>query len=284
MVKIKRGDLDPKAFTHTLKGFYVKTWLGRPIVARSPRFGPRNGKASVWNRNQFTIAARMAASPVWLDQVAAMGLSRGTEQVPRDILMMAAYGNLFSIEFPDGSTTTVADHNYQPPAPAEELTSMLVSTMYDAAYTQSSTSTTQDTLGSIIGFPEATKIRGVGVVAAQSVSWIGSIILAKIDASLVITEILAEGPQTSMPSIRKLLWLPVELDLEAGDQIAVILRNHTDPFSVSFFAPMIDLPHLLFPLTAVRTIRANADWTGVGTAYSSITAGAAMAVSFKIVE
>lgn len=282
MVKIRKADLDPKAFTHTLKGFYLKTWMGRTVVAKSPKGGKRDHPASVWNRQQFAIAARMAASPLWLDQMCAMNWSNGTEQVPRDILVMAAYGNYVSLILPDGRETTVADHSYygQTPEPGEEY--MLIASAYDDAFTASSTSTTLTYLGGLIRFDKPCKVREVGIVAAQSVPWAANIHLCRLDETLTVVQVLASGPTGEMPTSRKAAWIDADFDFAAGDEVAIVVQQTSDPMGRSFFLPMLDLPHWLWPITSIRTLRANGPWIGVGSKFTSITTGATIACMLKI--
>lgn len=84
------------------------------VVFRSTRWGavaqagPRRRKAS-WSARQeqyrarFAFAARMAAAPFVLDYKTAVEMAKGTEQVPRDILTMAATGTYYILVNEDGS-------------------------------------------------------------------------------------------------------------------------------------------------------------------------------------
>lgn len=223
MVKIQRGDLDRKAFSHTLKGFYLKTWLGRTIVARSPRYGPRNNRNSVWWRNQFTIAARMAASPIWLDYEAALGLSRGTEQVPRDILMMAAYGDLFSIELPDGTVTTVADHGPPPETPPVEDEYMQAWPVFDNPWDSVPSTSAYAFKGSRFVATADMDVNGMMAIADYRNPGIYRMLIAALDASGVITEIIADSTITPNELGLNCQYFPAKGTIKAGPEYCIVV-------------------------------------------------------------
>lgn len=223
MVKIYKADLDPKTFSHTLKGFYLKTWNGRTVVARSPRFGPRNNRNSVWWRNQFTIAARMAASPLWLDYQAALGLSRGTEQVPRDILMMAAYGNLFSVELPDGTVTTVADHGPPPPQPIPEENLMQAWSSYDNPWSNTYSSFPKAFKGVIFTATANMEINGMNAIAGWIAGGTYRMLIAKLTGANVIDSIAVVSNKTISLTAHNNIYFAGTGTLEAGSKYFIAI-------------------------------------------------------------
>jgi hypothetical protein len=63
MAVAKKGDLGNGASVKTVKGFYVKSWLGRYVIAKSPTFKKQPSPAQIWNRQQFPKPPGMPASP-----------------------------------------------------------------------------------------------------------------------------------------------------------------------------------------------------------------------------
>lgn len=75
-------------------------------IAQKPP-GPNKSRATVLEtqtRKQFAFAAIMASSPLDVDYLTAIEMAKGTEQVPRDILTMAALGRYYWITS-DGETS-----------------------------------------------------------------------------------------------------------------------------------------------------------------------------------
>lgn len=83
-------------FRATQQGFVVQTNPPRPVSKRS--------KAQRDFLIRFKFAGRMAANPSLTQLETAIEMARGTEQVPRDILTMAALGRYYIFEWDDGTT------------------------------------------------------------------------------------------------------------------------------------------------------------------------------------
>lgn len=87
---------------------------GRPVLVKDPRgwfirSAPRfsSDKKQYWRwwmRQEFAAAARMASSVEPLSYQTAVEMAKGTEFIPRDILMMAIMGNYYTILRKDGTT------------------------------------------------------------------------------------------------------------------------------------------------------------------------------------
>lgn len=214
----KKGDLSPGASVKTLKGFYVRSWLGRYVISKSPSQPKTYNHSRWWNQNQFAIAARMAASPLWIDQISAMNAAKGTEQVPRDVLMMAAYGNLIGIIFPDGTETTVADHSAPPIVPESEVETMLC-----WSETVNARSTAYDGYGAIAKGPIVVpmidmKLKAVEVVANLALGSPYRMTLCRVSPTWQLLEIFATIDVTAPVAGNNLLRFPVEFDLPANSE------------------------------------------------------------------
>lgn len=183
MATFKKGDLDPKTFPHTLKGFYVREGIKNLVVAKSPKYSNAKNPSRIWNEQQFAIAARMAASPQWLDQISAIQVSKGTEQVPRDVLMMAIYGNLVSLLFPDGTMSTVADHSRPQPTPPEQEETMLVWSQQAQAWNTAMSGSAYCYKGAVIT-PQATMtLSGMQSIATLVANGLYSHLVCQVDTA-----------------------------------------------------------------------------------------------------
>lgn len=102
-MKVKADYLSPRAIPRargryviriTERGTYITSWPKR----RTTKYDPYE----FYKRQEFANAAYAAANPEPFQFETAINLTRGTEQVPRDLLTMAAYGRAYRITGPDG--------------------------------------------------------------------------------------------------------------------------------------------------------------------------------------
>jgi len=103
-MKIKIATETGQAIPRPLHTVQVRATKHGIVVQTRPqrdkrKFTQRQLDVQTW----FAFAGRMASNPTSLDARAAMAASRGTEQVPRDILTMAALGRYYQFVMPDGS-------------------------------------------------------------------------------------------------------------------------------------------------------------------------------------
>lgn len=84
--------------------FLTRGSVGKVIAQKWPK---GNGRAkSPFDRQrqmEFAAIAKWASSPFDLDLFTAIEMARGTQYVPRDILMMAAYGRYYTISDMEGN-------------------------------------------------------------------------------------------------------------------------------------------------------------------------------------
>lgn len=282
MAKAFKADLTASTFTHSLKGYYFTSWLGRAVWKKSPPNGFSKHPAQVWNRQQFGLAAQMAASPIWLDYVGALAASKGTEQVPRDVLMMAIYGGLFQLVLPDGTVTTQANHSYQPPQPVKEKSTMIVAAYYDDAYTISSRSSGYEAMGGDITFGAKTTVTHLTMVIGQSNTWDCTIWIVKMDASLKITEIIQQTPAGTFPAARAPIRIEHRATYEKGDKITIIAQRTSGSGGNSFFVPTSGTAHWLYPMTGGNVIDVPGNVVAVGVTCRSRYATDTIAVAFEV--
>jgi len=79
--------------------FYtIDSKWGQRAIAWPPKRPKAKSGYALWKNKEFGIAAAMSANPFSLDYIFADAWTKGTQQVPRDFLMMCAYGRAFEIE------------------------------------------------------------------------------------------------------------------------------------------------------------------------------------------
>jgi len=108
-VKLTKTTL-PSVELRSSKGAYVvHANQGRQTVQKWPR---KRGKAKqgydFYRQTEFAIAARWASHPEPIALQTATYLATGSDQVPRDILMMASMGTFYEFVLEDGSIVTGA--------------------------------------------------------------------------------------------------------------------------------------------------------------------------------
>lgn len=112
MAKLNPANLTPEAyprFRGVLLTYENRTGI---VVGKWPKKrGPTKDAKNIWNTKQFGLASRMAANAEPLSWETAEYLSRGTVWMPRDLLVMAAYGKLYEVTLEDGTVYRQADHS-----------------------------------------------------------------------------------------------------------------------------------------------------------------------------
>lgn len=103
MAKAKLGNIDPRAFSEARGRIMLSDTKHGAVFSKWPK---KRGKAksgyNFYRQTEFGLIAKWAANPLDLDLGTAVEMARGTEQVPRDILMMAAMGLYYEIVSPTG--------------------------------------------------------------------------------------------------------------------------------------------------------------------------------------
>lgn len=103
MAKVRPLQNAPRTAYGT-RGVYVLSGTKHGIVAS--KWPKPRGKATqgydFYRQTEFGLVASMVASPNPYDYGTAVEMAKGTEQVPRDILMMAAMGTYYRFQFKNG--------------------------------------------------------------------------------------------------------------------------------------------------------------------------------------
>ena len=102
-MKVTPGAIQPDTVPAVHGLFYARGGPRGLVIQARPRPGKR--KWSVIERawqQRFAFAARMASSPYWADLGTAIEMTRGEEQVPRDLLTAVALGRFYELVGPGG--------------------------------------------------------------------------------------------------------------------------------------------------------------------------------------
>lgn len=102
-MKIDLGTLDPRALPEARGIYQVVQYRGGLIVKKWPKKrGSPKTPGDWYHTMEFGTVAAWVSRPHYLDYGTAVEFAKGTEQIPRDILMMCAYGLYFDVYLPDG--------------------------------------------------------------------------------------------------------------------------------------------------------------------------------------
>lgn len=109
MVKVSPANIDPSARLFARGAFYIRQtkwgWIAQKWP--TPRGKPKR-PYDFYRQTEFGIASRWVASPFASEYDNAKELAKGSPQVWRDILVMAAFGSLARITLADGTTSKQA--------------------------------------------------------------------------------------------------------------------------------------------------------------------------------
>lgn len=111
MAKINPANVAPDAYPRVRGVILSKATKNGIVVQAWPKKrGPPTSFKNQWNVAQWSIAARMAANAEPMSWETAEFMCQNTVWMPRDILMMAAYGKLYELTGPEGEVFTQASH------------------------------------------------------------------------------------------------------------------------------------------------------------------------------
>lgn len=109
MAKVKLFDLMRNADMRSRGRFNIAATAHGAVAKTWPK---KRGKAKsgydFYRQKEFGWAAKYASTPFDLDYFTAFEMAKGTEQVPRDILMMASMGYYYELVYPDGDVARSA--------------------------------------------------------------------------------------------------------------------------------------------------------------------------------
>lgn len=224
MAKIILGNLVPRAASITGGRFYVRDTKYGPVAQGAPNQPKHRNNATVqWWREQFAIAARMASTPEPLSMLTAIEMAKGTEQVPRDILMMCAYGTYYEIFGPDGQQWLPS---YKGPPPKKEVVKRML--MLDAGLWDDWGNTGSNTYPAAFKGQVLEPLQDVpfDALIARFTPVAGGVyraIAAEITSAGTITVITASSDITALGTDRLTVQFDLAMTLEAGRSYAMLI-------------------------------------------------------------
>jgi hypothetical protein len=120
VAKILPANLAPDALPRVRGVLLTRISRGVIVAQAWPRKrGRMTNPKVIFTSKQFSLAAQMAANPEPMSLITAMFLTKGSDWMPRDLLVRAAFGKAYEITLPDGTLATQNSH--APPAPGTRL-------------------------------------------------------------------------------------------------------------------------------------------------------------------
>lgn len=265
MAKIIPGPLHPEAMPHVRGVIYTRDTKYGPVCQSWPTKRKRTtDRSSVWYRELFAIAARMASNPHSLDYQTAVEMVKGTQYVPRDWLMMCIYGKAYDIEMPDGTVlvpTWKGPPELDPSIPPEpepepeEIEMAWQWSLYDKAWNDGNSTSSFAFKGSIFVPQVAAICKGIRVVAQVLASNNYRIILARMETATKLGEILVTHDIATTVQARALFEAPANLNLEAGKTYVCMMGRTSGSPTSQFQIPMPAAASFLWPCTLTTGAR-----------------------------
>jgi hypothetical protein len=107
MAKIDEATLVREATTGSDLRVSIRRTLRGTIAAKWPRKrGKWNTPAQFYQQQEFGLASRAASNAEPIALASAYNIAKGSQQVARDLIVMASYGLLYEIKFMDGTVVT----------------------------------------------------------------------------------------------------------------------------------------------------------------------------------
>jgi hypothetical protein len=276
-VKIDLGNVDPGTNWGLRDAFVVRWTRWGPRAQKWPRPGAfKNAAGQAWWRGLFGKAGYMASNPNPIDAAAAEVAARHTQQVPRDQLTSAMYGNLIEIVGPDGITWPVTDKSEPAPPPPpdppgdDEMWNWF---LWDDAWDGNANTSSNAAKGQYFAPEQDMLIKGVRAIIIGVTGVTYRCTLAETTSTGTITNVISTGDYVAVASFKRLMDFPVAGPVTAGNYFVLLFStpfsSNTAPFPIAFqtnFAP-------LFPATdwgrvtlarAVPAIGDTCSFTSVG--------------------
>lgn len=239
MTKLKLGTLDPRALTSGRGGIYIRD-TKNGVVAQSKPKKPKNGwtNAQIANRKRFGLAAINAADAWWSDLATAIEMAKGTDQVPRDILTMAALGRYYEIVSPTGE-------EFQPmtdpvgPNPEGTPEAMWQWSMYDAAWNAATSTSLFAFKGVALLSIEAKNVTGIRAIFNSVAGGQYKAIIAQISSTGVIQNLVSSDTLTTGGSAQALFNFSISSAFAANTRYAIMVgrTNGANNYALPIYAP-----------------------------------------------
>lgn len=259
-MKIKPASADPDAVPHGLKKVQIRnTRWG--IVAQKRPGKPKKPPTKLQQqyRQRFALAARMASDPTSLDLRTAIEMAKGTEQVPRDILTMAALGRYYEIVGPDGElwghvegpTATAPDETPppEPDLPPATDEDEMQWTHWDAAWSTATSGSAYAFKGVILTPRETRTLRALYAIFTADAAGTYRAAVGEIDAANKIVAVTLSEQVTVATTARQLIAWDIEAKLTAGTRSFLLFGRTDQTPTFALNCAFSDAPRWLWPVT-----------------------------------
>lgn len=217
-MKIDWTRLSPRQFQDLKRGAVLQVTRHGAYLRARPK-PPKHGwsQKQIDNRKRFGLAGNMASNPHPLDLATAIEFAKGTEQVPRDILTMAALGSYFIIENPDGTEWPRIKFprvNFASELPDD----MWTYCAYDAAWSGSLSTFNNAWFGAVVN-PEFTyDITALRFICRGGTAYRYRCVIADLDSSRKITALTETMPTWCTTTGRQMVGFNIAKTLNAGSK------------------------------------------------------------------
>lgn len=200
MAKVDLGNIAPDAFPRIRGRFLVRPQRGGFIAVAWPQKRGENQSAnSQWTAQQFAYAGRMAANAHTLDLQTAIYMTKGTDWVPRDLLMRGIFGTAYTIINQDGTEWTVTPKT--PPTYRRPVITQWQFNQFDSAYTGTVSSSPNAFKGCIFVPYESMTIYAAqalfpGVINATYQMMLAGLSPTNVIEDLVMSDVVTAGATT----------------------------------------------------------------------------------------
>lgn len=224
MSKVDLSNLAPGTAPLIRGAVVFKDNHGGPSAQSWPRKRPdwASSPMQPWC-TRFGFAAVMAANPNAIDLACAIGLAKGTEQVPRDLLTQAALGRMWIITNEDGTEWGhVQGPTYTPPAPPAREGNMWEWTNFASIRNGTASTTAAPFKGNLLTPKTDLVLKGVRGVANFPGIGTYAAVAAALNGSNEITDITYSDNVAVSAAGNQLIGFAIDAALAAGQRYAIM--------------------------------------------------------------
>jgi hypothetical protein len=225
VAKLNPANLAPDALLRIRDVVISRISRGVIIAQKWPRKrGPSKTDQQVFLTQQFARASRMAANSEPMQVDTARFLSSNTVWLPRDLLVRAAYGNVYELTAPDGTKAYQTNHGYSGiPQRARPLVMNWQPNQNSGALTATNSTTAFAFKGTGIVPDTDMTLNGLQVVLTPVVGGTYLPICCELNGANVIQSIVAGTPRT-LATITKKVWeFQITAPLTQGVRYAIMV-------------------------------------------------------------
>lgn len=278
------ADLTPDVTCHMPGVVYTRMTRWGERVQAWPRKGwMGKSRQAEWQRQVFRIAAAMTSSPLDLDWIYAVNVTKGTSWTPRDFLTRCCYGTAFEIVGPGDIRWTNVKRTAPepPPPPPPEEDHMWEWSLWDAAWSTTFSGAGAATKGAIITPRTNAAVKAIRIIANYNLNATYRAAIYTIDGAMNITGIVASADVPLEAPGHALIEYDIATDLSAGVSYAIALtllgQGGTTPLRIS----LSQTPRWLWPVTPGNAVSLSSDDPSVGQTFT-IGAFAVPPIALKI--